>query len=703
MRNRPRSAVISAPIASISGGASSGPARLIHTQPPHSSAATAGERTPSRSAGSKSSRSGTPTTSAGRVVHPAVVRAGEPLAPHPASSPTIAGPRCWHTLWNAASEPSGWRVTTTVSPWPSKVSQSPVSATCSDRPARIQCVAEHPLAFELEADRVGVHVAVHRARPVIGHLLDARAQPNRNITSCRNMDHVDRSALVGCVALRVGEAERFTSPLAIYNRCDILRQCRRSSMPSIADDRTRRGGRPRDRPFRRSMGPRCATSPPRPDGHRHARRTTSPTNASCWRSRSRRRSSGAAPSAPTAPASPPRRTARHADRRAPDHRRHETALDRHARASAHAENDPPRLDPTRGLPRVPPYLVELLSGDAPTSATQGSRTPDRARRRHRTPGAVRSRAWPANDRCAHSRSGSAPRVVLMIDPVPRTAPTTSCCPTSRSPDHPLDDRIGPPAPPASRGSDCSRPVPRPLLADGGGDGQVHELLDDADVCLVEVEALSGWGAASPTDHYLAFERGRVGRGRRGSAPRTSRRSARSTGRAQRGRGPVRRLLRSSRRSRCTSSASSSSRSRTSSTPRMRWRSSKAPTGRTVACASTSGTTPRSERPRSDPRDPGRTDRRRADERRTTNAHARRLQGRLPSAPCSPGARRLRLVGFVRRSSTWVSIVRGTSRSAAPTPGGPAHDHVTACAEAMRSVLTEARHVHDAPGTSSSAT
>ena len=44
------------------GGAASGPAMLIHTQPPHSSAATAGARKPSRCAGSKSSRSGTPTT-----------------------------------------------------------------------------------------------------------------------------------------------------------------------------------------------------------------------------------------------------------------------------------------------------------------------------------------------------------------------------------------------------------------------------------------------------------------------------------------------------------------------------------------------------------------------------------------------------------------------------------------------------------------
>ena len=62
------------------------------------------------------------------------------LAPQPFHSVTNDGPRWRHTFWKAASEPSGWRVTTTVSPWLSKLSQSPTPATSDDRPTISQLV-----------------------------------------------------------------------------------------------------------------------------------------------------------------------------------------------------------------------------------------------------------------------------------------------------------------------------------------------------------------------------------------------------------------------------------------------------------------------------------------------------------------------------------------------------------------------------------
>jgi hypothetical protein len=56
-------------------------------------------------------------------------------APHPCHSVTNDGPRWRQTLWNAATPPSGWRVMTTVSPWLSKLIQSPGPAICDDRAA----------------------------------------------------------------------------------------------------------------------------------------------------------------------------------------------------------------------------------------------------------------------------------------------------------------------------------------------------------------------------------------------------------------------------------------------------------------------------------------------------------------------------------------------------------------------------------------
>ena len=115
---------MSAPSHSERAGAWSGPARLIHAHPPHSLAATAGERRPSRCSGSKSSRSGTPTTrprvSYVQPCHGQLNRRSQPLV----AAPVRVEPRCWHTLWNAATEPSAWRLTMTVSPWPSYRTQS---------------------------------------------------------------------------------------------------------------------------------------------------------------------------------------------------------------------------------------------------------------------------------------------------------------------------------------------------------------------------------------------------------------------------------------------------------------------------------------------------------------------------------------------------------------------------------------------------
>ena len=127
--------MMSWPIHSCSGVAASGPARFTHTQPPHSSTATGGARRSRSCSSSKSTFSGTPITLP-------VVSYIQPWygqvnlrAPQPFHSVTNDGPRCWQTLWNAASAPSGWRVTTTVSPWLSKLIQSPGPATCDDRPA----------------------------------------------------------------------------------------------------------------------------------------------------------------------------------------------------------------------------------------------------------------------------------------------------------------------------------------------------------------------------------------------------------------------------------------------------------------------------------------------------------------------------------------------------------------------------------------
>ena len=99
--------MISVPIQSSSGTHLPGPAMLIHTKPPHSSAATAGARTSRRCSSLKSCRSGRPTSLP-------VVSYTQPWygqvkrrAPHPLHSGTNDGPRCWHTLWNAATRAVG--------------------------------------------------------------------------------------------------------------------------------------------------------------------------------------------------------------------------------------------------------------------------------------------------------------------------------------------------------------------------------------------------------------------------------------------------------------------------------------------------------------------------------------------------------------------------------------------------------------------
>ena len=57
-------------------------------------------------------------------------------APHPCHSVTNDGPRWRQTLWNAASAAVGLAGDDrSVSPWLSKLIQSPGPATCDDRPA----------------------------------------------------------------------------------------------------------------------------------------------------------------------------------------------------------------------------------------------------------------------------------------------------------------------------------------------------------------------------------------------------------------------------------------------------------------------------------------------------------------------------------------------------------------------------------------
>ena len=72
-------------------------------------------------------------------------------------------------------------------------------------------------------------------------------------------------------------------------------------------------------------------------------------------------------------------------------------------------------------------------------------------------------------------------------------------------DHPLDDRIRAAGAAGFAGIGLFAGQYRQLLHDGWSAGFVHELLAEAGVVLDQVEALSGWGAAAPSDDYLDFE------------------------------------------------------------------------------------------------------------------------------------------------------------------------------------------------------
>ncbi len=216
------------PIHSSSDGALSGPARLIHTQPPHSSTATAGARTSSRWSAEKSSRSGTPTSLP-------VVSYTQPWygqvnrrAPQPCRSARRGRPRCWHTLWKAAQravalagDHDGLAVALEGDP---VARRRDLLGAPGEQPAR----AEHALALELEADWVGVRLAAHHAGAVVGDLLNVGPEPDRNVTACRNVNH-----LLSLMSPR--DWHGFYDTCVIYNTL-----CYVTSMPKIIDIDERR-------------------------------------------------------------------------------------------------------------------------------------------------------------------------------------------------------------------------------------------------------------------------------------------------------------------------------------------------------------------------------------------------------------------------------------------------------------------------------
>jgi sugar phosphate isomerase/epimerase len=75
-----------------------------------------------------------------------------------------------------------------------------------------------------------------------------------------------------------------------------------------------------------------------------------------------------------------------------------------------------------------------------------------------------------------------------------------------APAHPIEDRIAAAGAAGYAGIGLFAGQYRQLLADGWSPGRLHQLLDDAGISVMEAEALSGWGARHPSDHYLDFER-----------------------------------------------------------------------------------------------------------------------------------------------------------------------------------------------------
>jgi sugar phosphate isomerase/epimerase len=72
-------------------------------------------------------------------------------------------------------------------------------------------------------------------------------------------------------------------------------------------------------------------------------------------------------------------------------------------------------------------------------------------------------------------------------------------------DHPIDDRIRSASAAGFAGIGLYAGQYRQLLNDGITAASVRDLLDEWSISIAEVEALSGWGAAVPTDSYHDFE------------------------------------------------------------------------------------------------------------------------------------------------------------------------------------------------------
>jgi sugar phosphate isomerase/epimerase len=72
--------------------------------------------------------------------------------------------------------------------------------------------------------------------------------------------------------------------------------------------------------------------------------------------------------------------------------------------------------------------------------------------------------------------------------------------------HPLHDRIRSAGEAGYDGIGLFAGQYRQLLADGWSAARLHDLLADAGVSIMEAEALSGWGARHPSEDYLDFER-----------------------------------------------------------------------------------------------------------------------------------------------------------------------------------------------------
>jgi sugar phosphate isomerase/epimerase len=71
--------------------------------------------------------------------------------------------------------------------------------------------------------------------------------------------------------------------------------------------------------------------------------------------------------------------------------------------------------------------------------------------------------------------------------------------------HPLDDRIASASAAGFAGIGLFAGQFMQLRNDGFTIDQLRDMLDAADVCLAEIEVLSGWGSAEPSDTYRAFE------------------------------------------------------------------------------------------------------------------------------------------------------------------------------------------------------